>query len=62
LLLLLLAFLELDALEDFFDAAISLTTFHAVRDLPVAPTWQIHVGLCRQLESKREGKGEGDGC
>jgi hypothetical protein len=26
-------------LEDFFEA-ISLTTFHAVRDLPVALTWQ----------------------
>jgi len=24
----------------FFFAAIELTTFHAVRDLPVAPTWQ----------------------
>jgi hypothetical protein len=24
----------------FFLAAIMLTTFHAVRDLPVAPTWQ----------------------
>src|SRR6185369_11936378 len=24
----------------FFLAAIELTTFHAVRDLPVAPTWQ----------------------
>jgi len=24
----------------FFFAAIKLTTFHAVRDLPVAPTWQ----------------------
>jgi hypothetical protein len=37
-LLLLPPFLE--DLEDFFEAAILLTTFHAVRDLPVAPTWQ----------------------
>src|SRR5258708_25953336 len=37
-------------LEDFaaaFLVAISLTTFHAVRDLPVAPTWQTTAGLLR---------------
>jgi len=39
-LLLLLDFFDDEDLEDFFDAAMSLTTFHAVRDLPVAPTWQ----------------------
>jgi hypothetical protein len=38
--LLLLADFFDEALDDFFDAAILLTTFHAVRDLPVAPTWQ----------------------
>jgi hypothetical protein len=32
-------FFEDEDLEDFFDAAIRLTTFHAVRDLPVAPIW-----------------------
>jgi hypothetical protein len=30
----------LDFLAAFFFAAIELTTFHAVRDLSVAPTWQ----------------------
>jgi len=34
-----LDFFEDEDLEDFFDAAIRLTTFHAVRDLTVAPTW-----------------------
>jgi len=33
------AFFEL-ALEDFFELANALTTFHAVRDLTVAPCWQ----------------------
>jgi hypothetical protein len=40
-LFLLLAFLDEDLAADFFDAAIVFTTFHAVRDLPVAPSWQI---------------------
>ncbi len=30
----------LDFLAAFFFAAIAFTTFHAVRDLPVALTWQ----------------------
>jgi hypothetical protein len=51
-LLLLLAFLELDALEDFFAAAILLTTFHAVRDLPVAPTWQKTPAFAGNLNPK----------
>lgn len=38
--LLLLDFFDEDLAADFFDAAILFTTFHAVRDLPVAPSWQ----------------------
>ncbi len=41
------AFFEL-ALEDFFELANALTTFHAVRDLTVAPSWQIYAGLFRR--------------
>jgi len=37
--LLLLDFFD-EAFPPFFAAAILLTTFHAVRDLSVAPTWQ----------------------
>jgi len=33
-----------------FFAAILLTTFHAVRDLTVAPTWQIAPDSPAQLE------------
>jgi len=33
----------------FFFAAIKLTTFHAVRDLTVAPTWQKTPDLSGQL-------------
>lgn len=33
----------------FFFAAIKLTTFHAVRDLTVAPTWQNTPDLSGQL-------------
>jgi hypothetical protein len=49
-------------LAAFFFAAIKLTTFHAVRDLTVAPTWQktpdlsgqlIACGLRRGLERRR---------
>lgn len=49
LLLLPLLFFDED-LEDFFEA-ISLTTFHAVRDLPVALTWQDLAGFFRQIDS-----------
>jgi hypothetical protein len=36
-------------LAAFFFAAIKLTTFHAVRDLTVAPTWQKTPDLSGQL-------------
>ena len=55
---LLLDFFDED-LEDFFDAAILLTTFHAVRDLPVAPTWQ-QVPDCSGIFLCEEGKVRGD--
>jgi hypothetical protein len=35
----------------FFFAAIKLTTFHAVRDLTVAPTWQKNAGSLRPIET-----------
>jgi hypothetical protein len=35
----------------FFFAAIKLTTFHAVRDLTVAPTWQKNAGSLRPFET-----------
>lgn len=34
----------------FFFVAIKLTTFHAVRDLPVAPTWQKTPDCSGKLE------------
>jgi hypothetical protein len=44
----------------FFFAAIKLTTFHAVRDLPVAPTWQQKPDFSGQLSFawrlEREGR------
>ncbi|MEO8033585.1 MAG: hypothetical protein ABI837_04085, partial [Acidobacteriota bacterium] len=46
-------FAGLEALDDFFDAAIVLTTFHAVRDLPVAPTWQKTPDLSGNLDALR---------
>jgi hypothetical protein len=58
-LLLLDDFLELDALEDFFDAAILLTTFHAVRDLPVAPTWQTTPAFAGNLNPMWRGNETG---
>jgi len=48
-LLLLADFFDVEALDDFFDAAILLTTFHAVRDLPVAPTWQKAPAIAGKL-------------
>jgi hypothetical protein len=48
--LLLLDFLEEDLAADFFDAAIVFTTFHAVRDLPVAPSWQNVPDVSGKLE------------
>lgn len=41
----------LDFLAAFFFAAIAFTTFHAVRDLPVALTWQKAPEYLRQLIS-----------
>jgi hypothetical protein len=38
-----------EALPPFFEA-ITLTTFHAVRDLPVAPTWQTTPDFSGKLE------------
>jgi hypothetical protein len=45
-----------------FFAAIKLTTFHAVRDLTVAPTWQKTPDLSGQLEAFGVGKGMGERC
>jgi hypothetical protein len=54
--LLLAAFLAgLEALDDFFAAAIVLTTFHAVRDLSVAPTWQKTPDLSGNLNASGVG-------
>ena len=38
-------FFEEDLAADFFAVAIKFTTFHAVRDLTVAPTWQKSANL-----------------
>jgi hypothetical protein len=49
-------------LEDFaaaFLVAIALTTFHAVRDLPVAPTWQKTPDFSGKLDT--DGREEGEG-
>ena len=54
----LLLFFDED-LDDFFAAAIVLTTFHAVRDLSVAPTWQKEPDCSGQLESEVEGDPKG---
>jgi hypothetical protein len=55
--LLLLPFFDEEPLEDdFFDAAILLTTFHAVRDLPVAPTWQKTPDRSGKLKIERCGE------
>jgi hypothetical protein len=60
-LLLLEDFFDEEPLEDdFFDAAILLTTFHAVRDLPVAPTWQKTPACAGKLWVRRMGEGTGD--
>jgi hypothetical protein len=55
-LLLLELFFEDEDLDDFFDAAILLTTFHAVRDLPVAPTWQKAPAWAGKLADVGRGK------
>lgn len=47
-------------LADFF-AAIELTTFHAVRDLPVAPTWQTAPDCAGRLVSSLHGEPQGKG-
>jgi hypothetical protein len=49
-------------LEDFaaaFLVAIALTTFHAVRDLPVAPTWQKTPDISGKLENVERERGRG---
>ena len=51
---LLLLFLDEDLAADFFDAAIVFTTFHAVRDLPVAPSWQNSPDGAGNLECSRK--------
>jgi hypothetical protein len=45
-----------------FLVAIALTTFHAVRDLPVAPTWQKAPDFSGQLESEGVGDVMGKRC
>ena len=51
----------LDFLAAFFFAAIEFTTFHAVRDLPVAPTWQKTPDSSGKLEFVRGGEIRGRG-
>ena len=48
--------LFLDDLAAAFLVAIALTTFHAVRDLSVAPTWQKVLDRSSKLECDVMGK------
>ena len=52
--------LFLEDLAAAFLVAISLTTFHAVRDLPVAPTWQKTPDCSGKLECEGKGNGRGE--